>query len=42
MILDFHVGSFVLPLDVEESMEGAEVKLVELFGVSTIDTQVSQ
>ncbi len=31
-------GFFVLPLDAEESMEAAQVKSVELFGMSTIDS----
>ncbi len=38
LIQDFHVRSFVLLLDAEESTEAAEVKSVELFGVSDIDT----
>ncbi len=36
LIQDFRVGSFFLPLDVEESTEAAQVKSVELFGVSAI------
>ncbi len=38
LIQDFRVWSFVLPLDVEESTGAAQVKLVELFGVSVIDS----
>ncbi len=37
LIQDFRVGSFVLPLDPEESTEAAQVKSVALFGVSAID-----
>ncbi len=37
-IQDFRVGSFVLPLDAEGSTEAAQMKLVELFGVSAIDS----
>ncbi len=38
LIQNFRVGSFVLPLDAEESTEAAQVKSVELFGVSAIDS----
>ncbi len=38
LIQDFHVRSFVLPLDADESTEVAQVKSVELFGVSAIDS----